>query len=46
MARVKRIFRLRSAVRSDEMKAESTLPPGPPAKENGVPMGLASQRWR
>src|SRR5271170_6552195 len=30
MASVKRIFRLRSTDRSDEMKAESTLPPAKP----------------
>jgi len=38
---VKRIFRLRSAVRSDEMKAESTVPPEQPDPRRDVPMRLA-----
>src|SRR4029079_1082689 len=36
---VNRILRLRSAVRSDEMKAESTLPPAQPTSYRGVPTG-------
>jgi hypothetical protein len=38
---VNRIFRLRSTVRSDEMKAESTLPPAQPVSGRGMPTG-----WR
>src|ERR1700738_1257419 len=40
MLSVKRIFRLRSAVRSDEMKAESTLPPAQPNSGRGMPTGI------
>jgi hypothetical protein len=39
-------LRLRSTVRSDEMKAESTLPPAQPTSIRGVPMGLVlSSVW-
>src|SRR3984885_9328773 len=40
MLNVNRIFRLRSTVRSDEMKAESTLPPAQPSSGRGMPTGL------
>src|ERR1700761_1337766 len=40
MPRVNRIFRLRSTVRSDEMKAESTLPPAQPVSGRGMPTRL------
>jgi hypothetical protein len=40
MPRVNRIFRLRSTVRSDEMKAESTLPPAQPVFGRGMLTGL------
>jgi len=46
MARVKRIFRLRSAVRSDEMKAESTLPPGQPYTRATCRWGWLASDWR
>src|SRR6478752_8518632 len=42
MPSVKRILRLRSAVRNDEMKAESTLPPAQPSTCRGVPIGAGS----
>src|SRR6202008_3983210 len=40
MPSVNRIFRLRSTVRSDEMKAESTLPPAQPVSVRGMPTRL------
>src|SRR6185437_9010506 len=43
MNSVTRILRLRSAVRSDEMKAESTLPPAQPVSGRGMPTGWCIQ---
>jgi hypothetical protein len=40
MPSVNRIFRLRSTVLSEEMKAESTLPPAQPSCSRGVRTGL------